>query len=305
MRTLPRYALAGLILTCASEVLMLLEVEPFWTWHTSIAWTGYVLFVDGVVWMRRGHSWVRDSPRELAFLAILSIPLWLVFEFYNLFIRNWHYIHLPEQPALRALGFAWSFATIWPAILITGEMIGSLRIPSSASPLIAETQPEALGLERGNDDASKIRSVSDGSAWEWGPTRILMMVLGAAFLIWPFIQPSAYLAAPVWLGFVLLVDPINARWGEASLLVDVCRGRHDRAINLALSGLLCGVLWEFWNYWARAKWIYTVPIMEEVRIFEMPLAGYLGFPAFALECFTMYVFVRRLLWNGAKRTIAL
>ena len=32
--------------------------------------------------------------------------------------------------------------------------------------------------------------------------------------------------------------------------------------------------------------------MEHVKIFEMPLPGYLGFPAFALECFTMYVFVR-------------
>ena len=32
--------------------------------------------------------------------------------------------------------------------------------------------------------------------------------------------------------------------------------------------------------------------MEHTKIFEMPLPGYLGFPAFALECFTMYVFVR-------------
>ena len=32
--------------------------------------------------------------------------------------------------------------------------------------------------------------------------------------------------------------------------------------------------------------------MEHTKIFEMPLPGYFGFPAFALECFTMYVFVR-------------
>jgi len=54
------------------------------------------------------------------------------------------------------------------------------------------------------------------------------------------------------------------------------------------------VLWEFWNYWARGKWHYSVPIMEHLKIFEMPVPGYLGFPAFALECFTMYVFVRAL-----------
>jgi hypothetical protein len=288
VRTLPRYALAGLILTCASEVLMLLEVEPFWTWHTSIAWTGYVLFVDGVVWMRRGRSWVSDSPRELALLALVSIPLWLVFEFYNLFIRNWHYIHLPENPILRAVGFGWSFSTIWPAILITAEMIGSLRDGPSAPGATPEF-------------STSLRSAGRGGR----PTQTIIVAVGAALLAWPLARPSPYLAAPLWLGFVLLLDPINARWGEESFLREFQRGGRDRAINLALSGLLCGVLWEFWNYWARAKWIYTVPIMEEVRIFEMPLAGYLGFPAFALECFTMYVFVRHLLWNGPKRILAL
>jgi hypothetical protein len=32
--------------------------------------------------------------------------------------------------------------------------------------------------------------------------------------------------------------------------------------------------------------------MERAKVFEMPVPGYLGFPAFALECFTMYQFIR-------------
>ena len=101
---------------------------------------------------------------------------------------------------------------------------------------------------------------------------------------------ARYLAAPVWLGFIFLLDPINARLGGESLSLDWRVGRLDRSIeSRCSSGLLCGVLWEFWNYWSRAKWHYTVPIMEHVKIFEMPVPGYLGFPAFALECFTMYV----------------
>ena len=113
-------------------------------------------------------------------------------------------------------------------------------------------------------------------------------------MIWPLLWPSPYLAAPVWLGFIFLLDPINARLTGESLLAELRAGRPRRVVNLALSGLLCGVLWEFWNYWSRAKWHYTVPIMENIKVFEMPLPGYLGFPAFALECFTMYVFVRAL-----------
>ena len=111
------------------------------------------------------------------------------------------------------------------------------------------------------------------------------------------------MAAPVWLGFIFLLDPINARRGGESLWIDVRAGNDRRLANLALSGLLCGVLWEFWNFWSRAKWHYTVPIMERWKIFEMPLPGYFGFPPFALECFTMYVFVRRFVTRGG-RTIA-
>jgi hypothetical protein len=109
----------------------------------------------------------------------------------------------------------------------------------------------------------------------------------------PFVVPPSvarYLAAPVWLGFIFLLDPINARLGVERLT-------RERIINLAWSGLLCGILWESWNFWSRAKWHYTVPIMEHLKIFEMPVPGYLGFPAFAFECFTMYVFVRALAWR--------
>ena len=115
-------------------------------------------------------------------------------------------------------------------------------------------------------------------------------MLASPFLTSPTV--AQYLAAPVWLGFIFLLDPISARLGAESLIADLADGRRDRLINLTLSGLLCGGLWEFWNYWSRAKWHYTVPIMEHLKIFEMPVPGYFGFPAFALECFTMYVFVR-------------
>jgi hypothetical protein len=213
--------------------------------------------------------------------------LWLVFEFFNLFIDNWHYVGLPEHFWLRMLGYAWSFATIWPAIFLSAELAalwrGRLQTPARpASP------------------ALPVPVLSGGAR--------LSVAAGAAMLLWPVLWPSRYLAAPVWLGFIFLLDPLNRRLGGESLYEDLEHGRLDRLWNLALGGLLCGVLWEFWNYWAGAKWHYTVPIMEHLKLFEMPVPGYLGFPAFALECFTMYVFVRTVLLRrvlGAGRSIAL
>jgi hypothetical protein len=276
-------ALVGLLLMGVTQTATLAAIEPFRSWNTPIAWTGFILFADGVVWRARGHSWLRSSPREFAFLALVSIPLWLVFEFFNLFIDNWYYVGLPENPALRAFGYAWSFATIWPAIFEAADLIDVWR-----------------GSRRG------VAIGRTHTYWVVGRPHVrraalLAIGLGAAMLVWPVVWPSRYLAAPVWLGFIFLLDPINARLGAESLAADFGAGEYSRLKNLILSGFLCGILWEFWNYWARAKWHYSVPIMENVKIFEMPVPGYLGFPAFALECFTMYVFVRAIARRLAPR----
>ena len=79
-----------------SEAGMLARVEPFWSWHTPIAWTGYIFLVDGLIWLRRGESPIRNDRAELVFMAIVSVPLWIVFEEYNKHVlRNWHYEGLP------------------------------------------------------------------------------------------------------------------------------------------------------------------------------------------------------------------
>ena len=274
-------ALVGLAIVIISEAATLAHVEPFWSWNTPICWTGFILFADAVVFRARGHSWLRSAPREFASLALASIPLWLVFEFYNRFIHNWHYVGLPENPALRYFGYAWSFATIWPAIFEGAELVA---------------------VWRGSNANLKVRTPT-GVVPSFRPADWASMIGGALMLIVPLLWPSRYLAAPVWLGFIFLLDPINARLGAESLAADLRSGRTDRLVNLALRGLLCGFLWEIWNYWARAKWYYTVPIMEQVKIFEMPLPGYLGFPAFACECFAMYVFARAMVvrWTDPAR----
>jgi hypothetical protein len=262
----------GLAIMVVSEALTLARIEPFWSWNTPIAWTGFILFADSTVFRARGDSWLRSAPAEFIGLAAASIPLWLVFEFYNLYIDNWFYVGLPENFWLRMFGYAWSFATIWPAMFEGAELIAVWRAARPAVPA---------------GSALPSRSALPGPPALW-------IVMGALMLVVPlFAAPSIarYLAAPVWIGFILLLEPINV-WLGGDSLRSPGRGCFARTINLALSGLLCGVLWEFWNYWSRAKWHYTVPIMERLKIFEMPVPGYLGFPAFALEAFTMYAFVR-------------
>ena len=121
------------------------------------------------------------------------------------------------------------------------------------------------------------------------------LVFGFFCLLLPFIvsgEVARYLAAPVWIGMVFLLDPINYLNKRYSLLKDWAAGNLTTLLQLFLSGLIAGGLWEFWNYWATAKWIYTVPILGNVKIFEMPVLGYLGFPAFAVEIVVMWESVK-------------
>jgi hypothetical protein len=82
----------GLAIMIGTEAATLAGLEPFRSWNTPIAWTGFILFADSFVYRARGRSWMRSHPREFIFLTLVSVPLWVVFEFYNLFIKNW-YIH--------------------------------------------------------------------------------------------------------------------------------------------------------------------------------------------------------------------
>lgn len=65
-----------------------------------------------------------------------------------------------------------------------------------------------------------------------------------------------------------------------------------------LGGLICGLLWEFWNYWALAKWTYHLPFLgswQRYRYFEMPLPGLIGFAGFGVEFWVMWQFSLHLL----------
>ena len=107
----------------------------------------------------------------------------------------------------------------------------------------------------------------------------------------PLLVPRAlasYLFALVWIGVVPLIDPINRKLGAPSISAQIENGRWETFLSFALSGIVCGFLWEFWNYWAHTKWVYHSPLWSSVEIFEMPVVGFPGFVPFAPECYVMF-----------------
>lgn len=259
---------AGLLTILLGEFFLFRHVPWVATFFTPLMWTGYVLLVDAMVWTLRGESSLGRAPWQFLSLAFWSVPLWLVFEAYNLRLENWTYVGLPDNTIEQGIGCLWSFATVWPAIFETADFV------------------QALGLFR---ERRKPRTAFAKR------TLLSLFVLGLLFVTFPLLVPTQvgrYLFGAVWVGFVLLLDPLNYWWKGQSLLRNHEMGETAIFWSFLVAGLVCGIFWEFWNYWASTRWVYVFPIWQEWKVFEMPLLGYLGFPPFALECFAMYEFLR-------------
>ena len=97
---------------------------------------------------------------------------------------------------------------------------------------------------------------------------------------------------------------INFRLGRNGILTDIAERGLGKLYRLAAAGMICGLLWEYWNYWARSKWIYEIPFFGGSPLFEMPIAGFLGFPPFAIAGHEMYRAAQELLDRIKARPVA-
>jgi hypothetical protein len=269
---LTAHGLVGLAIILAAEVLLFSGNQLVGRWFTPIAWTGYILFVDAIVHKLESRSLLATDRVELLIIAITSIAGWWLFEFYNAprFWQSnlelwWHYHNLEPNLFLRRFGYDWAFATIFPALFETAELLRA-TVFHSMKPAQAIKLPRSV--------------------------LYAMIITGAIGAALPLIIVSRWLVPLVWLSYIFLLDPINCLRGLPSLTNDLAQGDLRRLVSLLASGVVCGLLWEFWNYWALTKWTYTVPYLGNVKIFEMPVLGYLGFPPFAIECWAMYIFAR-------------
>jgi hypothetical protein len=263
---MPAYGWAGLGSMILFELLLFtVESDVIGWFFTPIQWTGLILFLDGLRKRRRGVSLVADHPVELVLLALISIGSWLVFEGYNLFLRNWAYVGLPDHPWIRFPGYVWAFATISPGMFLIYETLSDL-FPG--------------------EDRTSYPRLPNRLFWPF-------VTFGAACMVVPLVWPSTHMTPLVWVGFAFFLDPINGRLGERSILSEFFTGERRSMPLFFLAGLIAGLLWEFWNYWALARWEYDVPYLGHIKLFEMPVLGFLGFMPFIIESLAIYRFVRR------------
>jgi hypothetical protein len=253
----------GVILLAFAEIFMLQGVEPFASWFYPLAWWSYIFIIDGIIFRIQGNSLILSRRREFLVMIPWSVAFWLFFEMINLRTQNWYYINVIGNLWLRWVGYFISFATVLPGMFETYELLVCLNL------------------------YSKVKTRTMVFPKSWIP---IFYLIGIIFLFLPLFFPR-YCFPLIWLGVFFLLDPINYLHGSPSLMRDWEKGHFRRLLLLLTAGLICGFFWEFWNFWATSKWVYRVPFFEKFKIFEMPFAGFLGFPPFAVEAFVFYNFV--------------
>ncbi len=257
------HGLVGAGVLLGATALVLAGVGWARTWYYQLAWWGYILLVDAVVQARQGNSLLRDRRGAFWLMCFVSAFFWFGWELVNLRLHNWHYLGVPRQAWLRWPGAFIAYATVLPGVLETYELLG------------------VLGVRWG----SGVRPINPSGAW-----RPAFFAAGIIMMALPLIWPRLFFPL-VWGSLVFLLEPINHRWGARSLMRSWEQGDLSPFVRLLLAGLVCGLLWESWNWLAGARWEYTIPYLNEPRLFAMPLAGFGGFPPFAVEC---YVFMASL-----------
>jgi hypothetical protein len=231
-------------------------------WGFFPLWLGYSLAVDALVHRRKGHSLLTRNPAAFATLFLISAPAWWLFEAINLRTRNWLYI---GEEAFTTLEYAVlstvSFSTVMPAVFGTAELMGSF---------------------------GWLRRIRPGPALS--PTPALlggMFTAGCAMLLCLLLWPGLFFPL-VWISVYCIIDPINVRMGNPSLLEALIRGDWRPVIALGTGCLVCGLFWEMWNFYSYPKWVYRIPYGDRLHLFEMPLLGYLGYLPFSLELFALH-----------------
>ncbi len=241
-------------------ILLVAGIDPVPTWFFVFAWYPTVVLLDE--W---AHA--NGQPRALTRLPLVlslfgwSAIVWLFFEAANFLLDNWYYVFLPRHPVERWAGVLLAFATVLPAIFFAERALGAAGVGKRWL-----TKPFSLG-SRDLHYATLLGALQFVLSLAW-PRTFFPLIWGAMFLL---CEPYVFRRRP-----------------DLSLFADLARGDWGRTGRLFFGGLGIGMLWESYNYWARGKWVYTVPWLEHTKWFEMPPFGFVGFAFFALEAWSMY-----------------
>ncbi|MHB8853847.1 MAG: hypothetical protein ACYC6P_10910 [Ignavibacteriaceae bacterium] len=245
----------------------------FWTLNWSLLglrtqwaffplWLGFILLVDALVYSAKGSSILSRNRNKFIELFIISIPVWWLFEALNYFTQNWYYEGRQYFSDFQFVLLAsLCFSTVMPAVFESAELAATF------------------------DWIDKIKISKQIKLDKKHSYSLLILGLVMLFLI---ILLPHYFYFLIWVSLYLIIEPANILLGNKNLFNYLSAGNWKPLLSLIIGVLICAFFWEMWNYFSYPKWIYFLPGVNFIHIFEMPLLGYLGYLPFSLELFAIF-----------------
>ena len=201
-----------------------------------------------------------ESPFRFAALFFISSGFWWIFEYLNRFVGNWYYSGSQYDAGTYFVLATLSFSTVLPAVESMKEYLltfprfsdGFRQMPGLR---VLESPWTGAGLVSVSSTLLFLTSVF--------PDRLF-------FLVWicPFL---------IFLGILIFS-------GKPHTFTGVKNGDYTLVVAYAAASLVCGFFWEMFNFYSLARWQYTIPYVQVLHLFEMPVLGYAGYLPFGLEC---------------------
>jgi hypothetical protein len=266
----------GLLVFVVSVILLTLHYSFIKTWFYCLAWWSFILVMDSLNFRTRKISPLSESAKTFLFSAFISVFVWLIFELFNLRLKNWHYHDLPSFTFERWLGYFIAFASVIPALREISCFIEGFLKNKRLALFRLKIPPNFLKL---------------------------FVFLGMLFIFLTSACPRLFFPL-VWLCFIFLLEPLNHWLKNATFIADLEKKNWTKIWSWILAGLVAGFFWELWNFFAGSHWEYTLPYLNFWRVFHMPVFGYTGFMPFALEIFAFYQLFGWMRKKLEKRSLA-
>ena len=223
-------------------------------------WFCLIVCINALTYRRTNQCPLTNSAFKFICLFFVSAVFWWMFEYLNRFVGNWHYSESQYSAGKYFMLATLSFSTVLPAV----ESVKAYLL----------TVDRFKHSFKGMKKFKQIRS---------RPLAAFLLLVSSAFLvlIGAFPDPFFFL---IWICPFFIFMGCRILFKFSHCFREVENGDYTLVVAYATSALICGFFWEMFNFYSLARWQYTIPYVQVLHLFEMPVLGYAGYLPFGLEC---------------------
>ncbi|MFK7923063.1 MAG: hypothetical protein AB8H47_13960 [Bacteroidia bacterium] len=261
--------------------------EPSWLiyWADIPIFWGISFMLDGIVYRRTGgKSIISMNPRELLAIGVASMGGWMLFQYLNFYVQgNWYY---PQSGLLSDSHFLlYSILGSGGLMPMAFEMYTLLRTIKWLPP-----------------------RYENGIKWDapkWLKLAVMIGMMGG--MLFTGYSPDS-LFFLLWLGPVTILGITLSLLNIWTPFKPIAKGNWSPFLVFCLTYFFVGFILEGQNYFSGyhevgsevqtfnpSYWVYNIPYVDVLHIFEMPALGFLGYLPFGIYCWVWWIFVSYLL----------